>query len=287
MRGVERAPADPIRPLASHEFRQICDLAYRTFGLELKHGKEELVSARLRRLVKSGGFRSFQEYYQHVIEDRSGQALAGMIDALTTNHTAFLREPDHFDLLRQQVVPLLAGRKTVDVWCAACATGEELWTLAFLLNESLPGHAIHLFASDISTRALETARRAVYPAGRRVELPGRWVTRFLSPEGQPVSHYRVNEEIRRQADFRRINLVEPFRWPKPFPVIFCRNVMIYFDRATQAQVVNRLVENLEPGGYLFVGHAESLAGMGHGLEYVCPAVYRKPPVKKGGRWPKS
>ena len=125
-------------PRSSSRFRQ---LAYRTFGLDLKSGKEELVSARLRKLVRGGGFHSFQEYYRSIVQDRTGESLLAMIDALATNHTSFLREPDHFQFLRDQVIPALGTRDPVEIWSAACSTGEEVWTLAMVLNEALPAAA--------------------------------------------------------------------------------------------------------------------------------------------------
>jgi chemotaxis protein methyltransferase CheR len=276
---------DTVRPLAPQEFEQIRQLAYRTFGLDLKQGKEELVAARLRRLVRHGGFHSFQEYYRHVVSDHTGEALARMIDALATNHTSFLREPDHFDFLRQEILPTLAARSRVEIWSAACSTGEEVWTLAFLLNDVLPASKIDVLATDISNKALGYAERAVYPVERCGGIPPQWLSKYFVPEGSPAKAYSVAPRVRSQARFRRVNLVEGFSWPQPFPVIFCRNVMIYFDRNTQEQVVKRIAECLEPGGYLFVGHAESLTRISHDLEYVRPAVYRK--KKREGRCGKS
>jgi chemotaxis protein methyltransferase CheR len=272
--------------LGPRDFEQIRQLAHGTFGLDLKPGKEELVSARLRRLLRKGGFHSFQDYYRHVLADRTGVALATMVDALATNHTAFLREPDHFTFLREQVLPSLAGRDTVEIWSAACSTGEEVWTLAIILNETLPSRRISVTASDISNKALQAAQTAEYGVDRCQGLPPGWLSRYFVPGVGPVKTYRVAPRIHAQATFRRVNLVEPISWGRLFPVIFCRNVMIYFDRQTQEQVVGRLAESLEPGGYLFVGHAESLTRITHSLEYVRPAVYRKP-GKKEGRWNKS
>jgi chemotaxis protein methyltransferase CheR len=272
---------DTAMPLGPQEFDQIRRLAYQAFGLDLKSGKEELVSARLRRLVRIGNFNSFQEYYHHVVNDSTGEALASMIDALATNHTSFLREPDHFQFLRREVFPTLTKRQPVEIWSAACSTGEEVWTLAFLLNEALPSHIIRITATDISHKALKFAERAVYPASQCEGLPVEWLSRYFIPErGSPNCH-RVCPRIRSQAVFRRINLVKPFAGRRVFPVIFCRNVMIYFDRDTQEEVVGQLSACLEPGGYLFVGHAESLTRVSHGLEYVRPAVYRKPEKREG------
>lgn len=277
---------DAVRPLDPREFEQIRKLAYRTFGLDLKPGKEDLVSVRLRKLVQSGGFRTFQDYYRHIVADRTGQELASMIDALATNHTAFLREPDHFQFFRAQVLPQLAGRELLEAWSAACSTGEEVWTLACLLNEALPGRRIRLMATDISNKALRFASAACYPRERCGDLPAAWLSRYFVADGRPPQSYRVTAALRAQVQFQRINLVERLPWPHRFPVIFCRNVMIYFDRATQERVVQQLAEHLEPGGYLFVGHAESLTRVSHGLDYVQPAVYRNP-CKKEKPWTRS
>jgi len=276
---------DALRPLSPHEFEQIRKLAYQTFGLDLKTGKEELVSARLRKLVRNGGFRSFQDYYRHIVEDKTGVALAGMIDALATNHTAFLREPDHFRFFRSEVLPQIAGRETVETWSAACSTGEEVWTLACLLNEALPGRRVRIVATDISNKALRFASTACYPLERCRDLPPAWLSRYFVADGRPAQSYRVTDALRAQVQFQRVNLVERLPWPHRFQVIFCRNVMIYFDRTTQERVVRQLTEHLEPGGYLFVGHAESLTRVSHGLEYVQPAIYRNP-SKRDHSWTK-
>jgi chemotaxis protein methyltransferase CheR len=276
------ADLEAVRPLAPEEFDQIRQLAYRTFGLDLKAGKEELVSARLRKLVANGGFRTFQEYYRHVLQDATGCSLACMIDALATNHTSFLREPDHFDFLRQRVVPQLGDRDPVELWCAACSTGEEVWTLACVLNDVLSTRRIQITATDISNKALQSAAQAVYPLERCQGLPVEWRTRYFAAEKGIPGDLFVLPKIRGQVNFRRLNLMEEYLWPRPFPLIFCRNVMIYFDRATQERVVKKLAACLEPGGYLFVGHAESLTRVSHPLEYVQPAVYRKPREKEAG-----
>jgi len=272
---------DGIRPLTRTDFESIRQLAQRTFGLDLKAGKEELVSSRLRRLVAAGGFHSFEDYHRHVIADSTGKALALMIDALATNHTAFLREPEHFEFLRREIVPQLTARESLDIWCAACATGEEVWTLAFVLNDARPLKTARLTASDISIKALDFASRAVYPTERCQGIPASWLSRYFTSETGRPGAYRVSAAIRAQVSFHRVNLIDALPWSHTFPVIFCRNVMIYLDSQTQERVVRQLSECLEPGGFLIVGHAETLTSVSHSLEYVRPAVYRKP--VRGGR----
>ena len=280
---AEWSDQEAMPALRAGEFAQIRELAYGAFGLDLRPGKEELVTARLRRLLRKGGFRSFQDYYRHILADQTGAALAAMIDALATNHTSFFREADHFAFLRDEVVPYLARRDAIDLWCAACSTGEEVWTLAMVLNEACSHRRIAIEASDISNKALAAAGSAEYPLDRCSGIPAPLLARYFERGKGAEKTYRVAPRIRQQARFRRLNLVETFSWGRLFPVIFCRNVMIYFDRQTQEQVVGRLSAALEPGGYLFVGHAESLTRIAHPLDYVRPAVYRKPP-KKEGAW---
>lgn len=266
--------------LSPREFEAIRRLAYEKFGLDLKNGKEELVSARLARKLRECKCHSVQEYYRRVVEDGSGELLIGLIDALTTNHTGFLREAAHFDYLREHVLPDLKRRERVEIWSAACSTGEEPYSIAFLLLDAMRPLAVptvNIVASDISTRALGVAQKAVYPDERCRALPPEWHSRFfLRGEGRWRGWRQVRPEVRNCVEFRRLNLIEPFWHARRFPVIFCRNAMIYFDQTTQQKVVRALSECLEEGGYLFVGHAESLSAIRHDLQYVRPAVYRKP-----------
>jgi chemotaxis protein methyltransferase CheR len=215
-----------------------------------------------------------------------------MDTTLAINHTGFLREPAHFDFLRDEILPVLRNRPVIEIWSAACSTGEEPYSIAFTVLENvLPGDygKLRILASDISTKALDTARRAAYPMDRFEELPVPWMRRFLlRGTGRWNDWYRIKPEVSACIEFARLNLVEAFPHARVFPLIFCRNVMIYFDKSTQESLVNRLARHLDPGGYLFVGHAESLSGIRHPLEYVRPAIYRKPgpaPAHTGGsRW---
>jgi chemotaxis protein methyltransferase CheR len=274
---VKEAESGGLKP---REFERIRRLAYEKFGLDLRHGKEELVCARLGKLIRRGGFGSFEQYYRHVIEDSSGDALTGMIDALSTNFTSFLREPAHFEFMVKTVLPQWRDRTEIRIWSAACSSGEEPYSIAFTLLENIGPAAygsLRLLATDISTRVLDVARRGVYPAERLQDLPRSWLPGYLlRGHGSAAGYYKVKPEVQRLVDFRRLNLIEPFSHPQPFAAIFCRNVMIYFDKPTQKDLVARLGACLENGGYLFVGHAESLAGVQSDLDYIRPAVYRKP-----------
>jgi chemotaxis protein methyltransferase CheR len=271
--------AEAIPELKAAEFEMIRELAFRTFGLDLRGGKERLVATRLGKHLRAGGFRTFRQYYDRVKADTSGELLVSMIDSLTTNHTAFMREPSHFDFLRGLLKGDLRNRKRIDIWCAASATGEEPYTLLLTaltaFDPGLPPD-VRILATDISTRALSVAKRAWYSSERLSTLPPGWASRFFDrlPDTAPGS-LQVKAKLRAQVTFERVNLIEPLRVSGAYPIIFCRNVMIYFNKTTQGDVVNRLAAKLEPGGYLFIGHSESLSGVEHALQYVRPAVYRK------------
>lgn len=264
--------------LSQREFDQITELAYRTCGIDLKNGKQELVQSRLGKKIRQGKFESFKQYYDHVVADRTGEELIALLDALTTNFTSFLREAAHFDFLRKTIVPCLNGQ--IRIWSAACSTGEEPYTIAFSLLEELGMPAtsrIQILASDISTRVLASAERGAYLAERFKDVPRDWLSRYLLRGSDHLEGwFQVKPIIRRMIEFRRLNLMETFRPAQPFQVIFCRNVMIYFNKETQEQLVNRFASCLAPGGYLLIGHSESLTGLKHPYEYIKPAVYRRP-----------
>jgi chemotaxis protein methyltransferase CheR len=264
--------------LTASEFRQISELAYQRFGLDLKSGKEALVAARLGKKLRKLGFGTFAEYHRHVLADSSGDALVELIDALTTNHTGFLRERAHFEFLSRAANEEFREISTLRVWSAACSSGEEPYSIAMCLGEALsptPARQIHILATDISTRMLDAGRRGVYPALRFEDVPEPWRRAYwLRGRGESNGFYRVKPALAQQIEFDRQNLIEPCSERGLFHVIFCRNVMMYFDQATQQGIVARLSGCLERGGYLFVGHSESLTGVQHALKYVCPATYR-------------
>jgi chemotaxis protein methyltransferase CheR len=270
--------------LTATEFRQIADLAYQRFGLDLKRGKEALVAARLGKKLRKLGFATFAEYHRHVLADSSGDALIELIDALTTNHTSFLRERAHFEFLARAVNEELREISALRVWSAACSSGEEPYSIAMCLAEALaksPGRQFRILATDISTRVLEIARRGVYPVGRFDDVPEPMRRAYLlRGKGESEGFYKVKPELAQRIEFERFNMIEPFRDRGLFHVIFCRNVMMYFDKGTQQDVVQRMTACLERGGYLLVGHSESLTGVEHALEYVRPATYRN--QKPGG-----
>jgi len=267
------------------EFDRIKQMAYDFCGVDLK-GKQILVSARLGKKIRLLKLQSFTQYCDQVEADASGQLFTEMIDALTTNHTSFFREARHFDFLRNTILPELGGQGPVNIWSAACSTGEEPYTIAFSVIDALGAEAyarLAITATDISTRVLEKARAGLYPIASLGALSNELRRECLMKgTGSYASQCMVKAAIKQMIDFRQWNLLQPCTSIGPFDVIFCRNVMIYFDQNTQQTVVENLVSRLAPGGYLLIGHAESLNGVHHSLDYICSATYRKPGGTRSG-----
>ncbi len=265
----------PMRP---RDFEQIRRMVYDYCGVDLT-GKQVLVGTRLGNRVRELGLPSFEKYFEHLRQDASGQAFTTMIDALTTNHTSFFREQQHFTLLKKVVTTQFDPAAPIRIWSAACSSGEEPYTIAFSLVEALGEAAFaraSILATDISTRVLERAQRGLYPAARlqAVPLPVRRLC-LLKGIGRYADTCLVKPQTRSLIRFQRFNLLEDCSTFGPFQVIFCRNVMIYFDLPTQQAVVDRLTARLAPGGYLLIGHSESLNGIRHRLRYISPATYRQ------------
>ena len=271
---------DSLPALSDREYENISRLAHDHFGLDLGDSKRGLVAARLGKIMRQLSLESFQHYYEYVKTDRSGAALTDMVDRLTTNHTSFFREPRHFEYLRKCIFPTLRTLSRIHIWSAACSSGEEPYSIAMsLLEESFQVAAakVRIMATDISTRVLEKAKRGVYEADRIDGIPIALLQRYLVPErAHGATSFRFKDDIRSMIDFEHLNLMAKLPEGYRCSVIFCRNIMIYFDRSTQQSLVKRLSLHLEDGGYLFIGHSESLNNITHDLEYISPATYRKP-----------
>ena len=274
-------------PLSAAGYEVIRRLVYQHSRINLGPDKMELVRSRVRKRLRALSLDDFDSYCR-LLESPAGEGeLTALLDVISTNVTEFFREVDHFRFLQQTVLPACfqrGGRRMQEpfrVWSAACSSGQEPYSLALVLAEYFrdqPQQAWQITATDISTRMLETARQGIYRRDQ-VKLPeAEWLRAyFQTGTGTWEGHYRVKACLRERVEFGHLNLFDwPYPWEQKFPVIFCRNVMIYFDRPTQEQLVANLVGQLEPGGYLFVGHSESLIGLGHGLKSPCPSVYQKP-----------
>lgn len=271
--------------LRPSEFEEIRAFAKSRFGLDLRPGKEDLVSARLGRALRQGRYRSFREYFDAVHADKTGESLTALINALTTNHTSFYREPAHFEFLTNVLLPQFRPGSDLRILSAACSTGEEPYSIACAVAQAWNRNVsrVRILGVDISTRVLEIGKAAVYAKSSVAAAPAFWVSNFFTAAGAPDGMLRVQSDIASMVRFQRLNLVEPLPFMERFHVIFCRNVMIYFDKPTQELLVERLVDRLEPEGHLMVGHSESLAGVRHSLAYVRPAIYRS--VRAGRRLP--
>ena len=264
--------------LRASDFEKICAMLKSLCGIKLYAGKEHLVKARLMKRLKALNFNNFSEYLKYLENDDSGSELALMVDLLTTNKTNFFREIQHFDYLRDEVLPVWSPSR-LRIWSAGCSTGEEPYSLAILLLEELEdikGRDIRILATDISGRVLEKAKRGEYEYECVKNMPKNLIDQYfqcVDTTGQQV--YRVNKNVSNFITLARLNLMNSWPMRGPFDIIFCRNVMIYFEKETRERLVQRFWDMLKPGGYLFVGHSESLAALSHTFKYRKPAVYMK------------
>ncbi len=269
--------------ISEAQYTKLAQLVYRLAGIHLGSSKKELLRARLAKRLRALGCADVRDYITRLEDDQSGQELVNFLDCITTNKTDFFREAQHFDFLVGDVLPkldkLCAGNAPLRMWSAACSTGEEPYTLSMVLKENSQyweRRGLHFLASDLSTKVLDQARQGVYALERVAEMPRALITRYFQRGTNRWDGFvRVRPELRDMVKFARINLMDAFTFDQPFQVIFCRNVMIYFDKPTQERLVDKFYACLTPGGYLFVGHSESLTGIKHRLDYVRPAVYRR------------
>ncbi|MBP7141369.1 MAG: protein-glutamate O-methyltransferase CheR [Opitutaceae bacterium] len=274
--------------MLDRDFQFIREMVYSHSRIHLEPGKREFVSARLGRRLRATNLTSIGEYCRFLQCKKGADEISHLIDAISTNHTSFFRESSHFDFLTKTAVPEMIRRRdarsspTIKVWCAACSTGEEPYSVAMTLMRALeaanPAWPVHIEATDISHRVLQHARIGVYSKEALKNVPAPLVRRFFQKGfGPQHGNYRVKSLLQEAVTFRQMNLLEgspPFS--DRYHLIFCRNVMIYFDRPTRQELVRRLATLLMPGGYLMVGHSESLIGIHQGLQRVESAVYRAP-----------
>lgn len=273
--------------LSQRDFRRLAEFIHGYSGIKMPPNKMVMVEGRLRRRVRATGAADLAEYCRNLFDKGGLEAEAvHLIDAVTTNKTEFFREPEHFRLLEHTVLPeLLAGRTIssrapLKLWSAACSTGAEPYTLAMVLAEFARGHAAlraAIIATDICTEVLQIAHRGIYPEAMIAPIPEELRQRYLL-RAKNANHrvVRIAPELRAMVTFGRLNLMEQ-RYPldRDIDVVFCRNMLIYFDKPTQAMVVQRICEHLRSGGFLFVGHSETLAGFDVPLRAVSATLYRR------------
>ncbi|OGQ94677.1 MAG: chemotaxis protein CheR [Deltaproteobacteria bacterium RIFOXYD12_FULL_57_12] len=270
--------------ITDQEFQLMRELIYARFGISLSDKKKSLLVGRLQKHIGALGFYSVKEYYEHLIADRTEKALGELVDRISTNHTYFNREKSHFEFFSETVLPELTERlrrhdaRDLRIWCAGCSTGEEPYTLLMLVHEFLGMEGDRwdtgLLATDISDRALAIARAGVYSDDRVQSLPAGLRNKYF--RRLPSGDWAVLDKLKKDAIFRRFNLMnDRFPFKKQFQVIFCRNVMIYFDQPTRETLVRKFHQFLEPGGYFFIGHSETLGREQTLYKYILPAAYRK------------
>ncbi len=273
--------------LTDEEFELIRELVYSESGIKLSKEKKELVKSRLTKRLRKYGFHTFKEYYKYVTAiDKTGSELICLIDCISTNKTEFFREKAHFDFLNEKILPDLIKEKSkrgaykLRGWSAGCSTGEEPFTIAITVYDHLDVPSMwdaRILATDISTRVLEKAKQGVYEKEKLEGLPQEIIkTHFVCSKETNTTYYKVKEHLMKMIFFGRLNFMDDqFPFKGQFDFIFCRNVMIYFDKATQGELVSKFHKYLAPGGYLFIGHSESLSGVPNSLEYIQPTIYRK------------
>ncbi|MDR3205324.1 MAG: protein-glutamate O-methyltransferase [Deltaproteobacteria bacterium] len=286
---VERKVIFTQPELTDAEYQTIANFVHKASGINLLDGKKELVRARLTKRIAQLEMKNFKTYFQYVLKDASGDELVFLLDALATNLTSFWREPQHFDFMVKTLLPELEVRRKksggggprLRIWSAACSSGEEPYTIAMVVMEKSSyfanGGDFRILATDLSTKVLNVAKRGQYGPESVKNIPPTALHAFMNKmEAERGGHlYVVKPEVRRIISFRRFNLMDDMPFRGPMDLIFCRNVMIYFDRETIGKLINKFYNLLELGGYLFIGHSESLSGLEHKFQYVAPCIYRK------------
>jgi chemotaxis protein methyltransferase CheR len=272
--------------MLDRDYEFIRGLVYTHSRINLGADKKELVSARLGKRLRATGLATITDYCRYLQGPKAGEEISHLIDVISTNHTYFFRENAHFDFLSQTILPeLMAKRATarwprLNIWSAACSSGEEPYTLALVLDQFFGRQVAwpwQIDATDISNPVLKKAHEGVYKTEALDKIPATQLRTFFQEGTGPLAGtFKVKPALQQNIRFRQLNLLgASLPFTEPFHVIFCRNVMIYFDRPTQEELVTRLSRLLVPGGYLLVGHSESLTGIHHTLESVKPAVYRR------------
>lgn len=280
----QRIQVNSMLTISNQEFAQLRDLIHRRFGINLTEQKRSLLVGRLQKLMRQLGLSTFQQYYDYLVKDKTETALGELVDLISTNHTYFNREKDHFDYFYQTALPAVVEKlkksnsKDLRIWCAGCSSGEEPYTLLMLMMEYFGAEYSSwnagILATDISDRALSIARRGVYSKDRVDQLPEHLRRKYFTPAG--TQEMAVIDKVKKEATFRRFNLMNTrFPFKNPFQMIFCRNVMIYFDQPTREALVSRYHQHTEPGGYLFIGHSETLGRSQDRYRYLKPALYQK------------
>ncbi len=271
--------------MGDNEFKRFSELIQTEFGIKMPPSKKVLLQSRFQKRLRALGMHSYKEYCDYVFSEHGReQERLHLIDVVTTNTTHFFREPKHWEVINTIVLPDLwqrgIGRNSpLRLWSAGCSSGEEPYTIAMLLAEFAAKHSgfdFSIFATDISNQILQQAQRAIYSMEKADEIPMEMKKKYLlKSKNQANPVIKIDGKIRRKVQFQRLNFMDNFRLQEQQDIIFCRNVIIYFNRETQLILFNKFCNNLKPGGYLFIGHSESLSGMKLPVKQVAPTVFQR------------
>jgi chemotaxis protein methyltransferase CheR len=272
-------PADPfcdgLQSITEAEFDQYRRFIFGVAGIQMSAQKQQLVASRLRKRLTERGFRSYGDYFRHLSGAAGESERQIVVDLLTTNETYFFREPAHFDFLRSDVLPRFRNTP-LQVWSAACSSGEEVYSLAMLIADAGLGEDWQILGSDISQRMLARARNGLYPMERATHLPRTLLQKYcLKGVRSQQGMFLIDAPLRQHVRFESINLTTYSAQKAVYDLVFLRNVLIYFDADTKRDVVGRIVHALKPGGLLFVSHVESLHGVAEELEMIRPSIFRR------------
>ncbi len=261
--------------LTDREFHDLVAFVRSNFGIDLSK-KRLLIEARMYSVLSEKKISSFTEYLSLIRRD--GSELNTMLNKLTTNHTYFMREKSHFDFLKNVILPQQERTnrmRSLRIWSAGCSTGEEAYTAVMTMRDYFgpnSGWDYRMLATDLSTHVLEAARAGVYAPESLKNIPPAWERLYFKRSGDA---YLLSDEIKREVFFKRLNLMDDFRFRNPFDLIFCRNVMIYFKQETKDKLVRKFCDVLKPGGYLFIGHSETIQRDAAEFRYIEPSIYQK------------
>ncbi len=272
------------KPMTTKEFQRFSSFIQEEFGIKMPPGKKTMLESRLGKRLRALGMNSYKDYENYLFNIKGMEIeIPHLIDAVTTNKTDFFREANHFDILYNQLLPKWfgqhKGKRDFSVWSAGCSSGEEPYTLAIVLNEfaeNNPDFKYNILGTDISNEILEKAQRAVYPEDRIEPVPANLKRKyFLRSKDRKKKLVRVVPELRKKVAFRLLNFMDDFDFREKMDAIFCRNVIIYFEKPIQERLFQKFCEHLHPNGYLFIGHSETLAGMNLSLKQLSPTTYQK------------
>ena len=273
------------KSMSKEQFAIFSRFIQSNLGIRMPNAKKNMLESRLNKRLRALGIQSFKNYEKYLFSSQGmEEEIPQLIDVVTTNTTCFFREENHFNLLSEEILPKWweetpGEKKIFNVWSAGCSTGEEAYTLAIVLNEFAQkniGFEYSILGTDISNEVVQTARRAIYPVEKVEEFSDRLKRKYLmKSKDKKANKVRIVPEIRAQVNFKVLNFLEDFEINKTMHVIFCRNVIIYFEKAVQEKIIRKLCDQLCGGGYLFIGHSETLTGLNLPLQLEKPTVYKK------------